>query len=78
MKALVMKVKYVADHDDAKKPVVTIQVTKNLVGSSANVDNEFPQETHLSRLSVASKPLYMSASGGALRSKTRRRAGGSL
>jgi hypothetical protein len=40
--ALVVKVKDVTDYDDAKKPVVTIQVAKNLVGSVADVDNEFP------------------------------------
>jgi hypothetical protein len=53
MKALVVKVKYVADYDKAKKPVVTIQVAKNLVGRPAGEDNEFPQRTHLNRPRVA-------------------------
>jgi hypothetical protein len=39
MKALVVKVKYVADYDEAKKPVVTIQVAKDLVGRSAGEDS---------------------------------------
>lgn len=42
MKALVVKVKYAADQDEAKKPVVTIQVAKNLVGRPAGKDNKFP------------------------------------
>ena len=69
MKALVVYVKYGADHDEAKKPVVTIQVAKNLVGRTADEDNEFPQGTHLDRRRVAFEPLYMRASGGALWSR---------
>jgi hypothetical protein len=65
MKALVVQVKHVADHDEAKKPMVPIQVTKNLVGGAADVGNEFPQGTHLNRLRVGFEPLYMSASRGA-------------
>ena len=60
-----MKVKYAPDHDEAKKPVVMIQVTKNPVGRAADEGNEFPQGTHLNRLRMAFEPLYMSASGGA-------------
>ena len=78
MEALVVKVKYAPDHDEAKKPVVMIQVTKNPVGRAADEGNEFPQGTHLNRLRMAFEPLYMSASGGALWSKPRRRAGGAL
>jgi hypothetical protein len=63
MKALVVKVKYVADYDEAKKPVVMIQIAKHLVGRTAYENNEFPQGTHLNRLRVAFEPLYMSASG---------------
>jgi hypothetical protein len=59
MKALVVKVKYVADDDEAKKPVVILQITKNPLGRTADEDNEFPQGTHLNRLRVASEPLYM-------------------
>ena len=78
VKALVVKVKYVADYDETKKPVVMIQVAENLVGRTAHENNEFPQGAHLNRLRVAFEPLYMSPSGGALWSKPRRRAGGAL
>jgi hypothetical protein len=66
MKALVVKIKYVADHDEAKEPVVMIQVAKHPVGRAADENNEFPQGTHFNRLIVAFEPLYISASGGAL------------
>ena len=49
--------------------MVTIQVAKNLVGRTADEDNEFPQGTHLDRRRVAFEPLYMRASGGALWSR---------
>jgi hypothetical protein len=47
MKALVVKVKYVADYDEAKKPVVMIQVADNPVGRIAQENKGFPQGTHL-------------------------------
>jgi hypothetical protein len=53
MKALVVKVKYIADQDEAEKPMVTIQVAKNVVGRPAGEDNEFPYRAHLNRLRVA-------------------------
>jgi hypothetical protein len=78
MKALVVKVKYIANYDETKKPVVMLQVAKNLLGRTADDGNESQQGTHLNRLPmrVAFEPLCMSASGGARRSKTRRRATG--
>ena len=42
-----MKVEYTADHHEAKKPVVMVQVTNNPVERAADEDNEFPQGTHL-------------------------------
>jgi hypothetical protein len=47
MKALVVKVEYVPDDDEAKEPVVTVQVAENPVGRTADEDNEIPQGTHL-------------------------------
>ena len=45
-----MKVEYTADHHEAKKPVVMVQVTNNPVGRTAHENNEFPQGTHLKTL----------------------------
>jgi hypothetical protein len=73
MKALVVKVKYIADHDEAKEPVVMIQVPKNLIGRNASEDNEFPQGIHLNRLRLAFEPLRVSAPKDVLRLETRRR-----
>ena len=42
-----MKVEYAADYDEAKKPVVMVQVADNLIGRTADEDNEFPRGTHL-------------------------------
>ena len=53
MEALVVKVEYAADYDEAKKPVVMVQVTNNPVDRAAGEGNEFPQGTHFNRLSVA-------------------------
>ena len=53
MKALVVKVECVADYDEAKKPMMTVQVAKNLVGRPAGENNEFPQRVHLNRPRVA-------------------------
>jgi hypothetical protein len=64
MKAPVVKVKDVADDDEAEKPVVTIQVVKNLFGLPAGDDNEFPQRTHLNRVRVAFELLDIGASAG--------------
>jgi hypothetical protein len=47
VKALVVKVKYVADDDKPKEPVVTLSIIKNLLGRIADEGNEFPQGTHL-------------------------------
>jgi hypothetical protein len=47
MKALVVKVEYASDDDEAKEPVVTVQVADNLVGRIADEDNEIPQGAHL-------------------------------
>lgn len=66
MEALVVKVKYVADYDEAKKPVVAVQVAENPVGRAADEDNEIPQGTHLNRLRVVFEPLYMRVPGGVL------------
>jgi predicted ATP-dependent endonuclease of OLD family len=53
MKAFVVKVEYITDYDEAKEPVVTVQVTNNPVGRTADEDNEFPQGAHLNPLRVA-------------------------
>jgi hypothetical protein len=78
MKALVVKVKYIANYDEAKKPVVMLQVAKNLLRRTANEANESQQGTHLNQLPirVGFERLCMSASGGVLESKTRCRAMG--
>jgi hypothetical protein len=53
MQAFVVKVEYAADHHEAEKPVVMVQVTNHPVDRAADEDNEFPQGTHFNRLRVA-------------------------
>jgi hypothetical protein len=53
MQAFVLKVEYAADHHEAKKPVVMVQVTNNPIDRAADEDNEFPQGTHFNRRRVA-------------------------
>jgi hypothetical protein len=43
MKALVVKVKDIADCDEAKKPVVKLQIPKNLLSRATDEGNEVQQ-----------------------------------
>jgi hypothetical protein len=58
-----MQVKYIANYDEAKKPVVALQVAESLLGRTADEGKESRQGTHLKRLPmrVAFKPLFMNA-----------------
>ena len=64
VKAFVVQVKYIANYDEAKKPVMTLQVAESLLGRTADEGKESRQGTHLNRLPmrVAFKPLFMNAS----------------
>jgi hypothetical protein len=64
VKAFVVQVKYIADYDEAKKPVMTLHVAKNLLGRTADEGEEPQQGTHFNHLPtrVAFEPLFMSAS----------------
>ena len=59
-----MKVEYVANYDEAKKPVMKLQVPKSLLSRTTDESNE-AQQTHLNQLParVEPEPLHMSASG---------------
>jgi hypothetical protein len=63
MKALVVKVEYIANHDEAKKPVMKLQVPESLLSRTTDKGNE-AQNTHLNQLPmrVEFEPLHMSAS----------------
>ena len=63
MKALVVKVEYIANYDEAKKPVMKLQVPKSLLSRTTDESNE-AQQTHLNQLParVEPEPLHMSAS----------------
>jgi hypothetical protein len=63
MKALVVKVEYIANYDEAKKPVMKLQVPKSLLSRTTDKSNE-AQQTHLNQLParVELEPLHMSAS----------------
>jgi hypothetical protein len=50
MKALVVKVKDIADYDEAKKPVVKLQIPKNLLGRATDEGNEVQQQAHLNQI----------------------------
>jgi len=50
MNAFVVKVKDVADDYQSKKPWVTFQVAKNLLGRTTEDGNEPQQEIHLNQL----------------------------
>jgi hypothetical protein len=62
MKALVVKVEYIANYDEAKKPVMKLQVPKSLLSRTTDKSNE-AQQTHLNQLTarVELEPLHMSA-----------------
>jgi hypothetical protein len=64
VKAFVVQVKYIANYEEAKKPVVTLQVAKNLLGRAADEGKESHQGTHLNHLPtrMAFEPLFTSAS----------------
>jgi hypothetical protein len=47
MKAFVVKVKYIAAHDHPEKPVMTLQVSKDLLGRMTDEGGEAQQEIHL-------------------------------
>jgi hypothetical protein len=63
MKALVVKVEYIANHDEAKEPVMKLQVPKSLLSRTTDESNE-AQQTHLNQLPtrVELEPLHMGAS----------------
>jgi hypothetical protein len=67
MKAFVVKVKYIANYDEAKKPVVTLQVAKNLLGRAADEGKGSQQGTHLNHPATraAFEPLSMNVSASA-------------
>jgi hypothetical protein len=50
MKAFVVQVKNIADDDHPKKPVVTLQISKNLIHRTTDVGDEVQQEVHVSHL----------------------------
>jgi formyltetrahydrofolate hydrolase len=60
MKALVVKVEYIANHDEAKEPVMKLQVPKSLLSRTTDESNE-AQQTHLNQLPtrVELEPLHM-------------------
>jgi len=62
MKALVVEVEYIANHDEAKKPVMKLQVPESLLSRTTDESNE-AQNTHLNQLPmrVEFEPLHMSA-----------------
>src|SRR5258708_3194959 len=64
MKALVVKVEYIANCDESKEPVMKLQVSKRLLSRTADESNE-AQQTHLNQLPTRAElePLLMSASG---------------
>jgi hypothetical protein len=64
MKALIVKVKDVADDYQPEKPVVTFQVAKNLLCRTGQEGNEPQQAIHLNQLPirVAPEPLHTSYS----------------
>ena len=55
--------KYIANHENPKKPVVTLQVPQNMLGRTASERNESQQGTHfrLSPMRVELGPLHISA-----------------
>jgi hypothetical protein len=59
-----VQVKYIANYEEAEKPVVTLQVAKTLLDRTADDSKESQQGTHLNRapMRVAFEQLYMSAS----------------
>jgi hypothetical protein len=63
MKALVVKVEYIANHDEAKKPVMKLKVPESLLSRTTDESSE-AQNTHLNQLPtrVEFEPLHMSAS----------------
>jgi hypothetical protein len=62
MKALVVKMKDVANDYQPEKPVMMFQVAQNLLGRTTEEGNDPQQEIHLNRLPVrvAPAPLHMS------------------
>jgi len=64
MKALVVKVEYMANCDETKEPVMKLQVPKRLLSRTADESNE-AQQTHLNQLPTRAElePLHMSPSG---------------
>ena len=66
MQAFVVEVKYIANYKNPKKPVVMLQVAKNLLSRTADEGNESQQGTHMNQLPtrVVLEPLDMSDSRG--------------
>jgi hypothetical protein len=50
MKALVVKVKDIADYDEAKKPVVKLQILKNPLSRATDEGSEVQQQAHLNQI----------------------------
>jgi hypothetical protein len=63
VKAFVVKVEYIANHYQPKKPVVMLQVPESLLSRTTDESNE-AQQAHLNQLPtrVEPEPLCMSAS----------------
>jgi hypothetical protein len=57
MKALVVKVKDIADYDEAKKPVVKLQIPKNPLSRATDEGNEVQQEAHLNQIPMRAVQL---------------------
>jgi hypothetical protein len=66
MKAFVVKVKYIANYQHPKEPVVMLQVAKNLLNRTTDEGNESQQGTHMNQLPTraALDPFGMSDSRG--------------
>ena len=64
VKAFVVQVKYIANYEEAKKPVVTLQVAEKLLGRTADEGKQSQRGTHLNHFPtrVAFEPLFISAS----------------
>jgi hypothetical protein len=67
MQAFVVKVKYIANYQHPKKPVMVFQVAKNLLSRTTDEGNESQQGAHVNKLptSAVLEPLDMSDSRGA-------------
>ena len=67
MQAFFVKVKYIANYQYPKEPVVMLQVSKNLLNRTTDEANESQQGTHTNQLPTRAvlDPFGMSDSRGA-------------